>query len=333
MIIKSSADRSQDIALLQSLLAHPEADASRRERIEQEIRFIRAGLKGEAEAAYEINFALKDSDKWAVLHDLRIEHQGRVAQIDHLMVNRLMDVWVCESKHFSEGVAINEHGEFSAFYGNRPYGVPSPLEQNRRHIFVLEKLMGSSVCPLPSRLGIPIRPNFISVVLVSKNARISRPKVKVDGIEQIMKNDQLRTALDRRAESTSTVSALMAATKIIGADTMENFARQLAGLHRHIQIDWHAKFGLSLMPTVSPPLPIQQAQPLAQVELLSTSKLAGKHGVKTAGEMLQKLCAKGYLEPTTEGHQLTVTGRQAGGIHVEKSRYGPYFQWPADLPI
>lgn len=333
MIIKLGTDRSQDIALLQSLLAHPAADVSRRERIEQEIRFIRAGLKGEAEAAYEIDFALKDSDKWAVLHDLRIEHQGRTAQIDHLMVNRIMEIWVCESKHFSEGVAINEHGEFSAFYGNRPYGVPSPLEQNRKHIYVLEKLLGSSACPLPSRLGIPIRPNFVSVVLVSKNARISRPKVKIDGIEEIMKNDQLRTTVNKRVDETSVISTLISATKVIGADTMENFARQLASLHRPIQIDWHAKFGLSQIPVVNARPAFEQAKPPAQIELLSTSKLANKHGLKTAGEMLQKLCAKGYLQKDADGHQLTTLGHQVGGVYIEKSRYGPFFQWPADLSI
>ena len=28
----------------------------------------------------------------------------------HLLINRTLDIWVCESKHFSERIGINEHG-------------------------------------------------------------------------------------------------------------------------------------------------------------------------------------------------------------------------------
>jgi hypothetical protein len=67
----------------------------------------------------------------------RIECDGRVAQIDHLLINRVLEFYVCESKRFGEGIAINDQGEFTAFYNGRACGVPSPLGQNRRHIAVL----------------------------------------------------------------------------------------------------------------------------------------------------------------------------------------------------
>ena len=150
MLIKAATDRSQDLETLQSLLASPSITASTRALVDKEIRNIRAGAKGEAEAAYEIEFHHKASRNWAVIHDLRIEHQGRVAQIDHLLINRWLEIWVCESKHFSEGVAINEQGEFTGFFAGRPYGVPSPLEQNRKHVAVLQahpRQQLSSSCP------------------------------------------------------------------------------------------------------------------------------------------------------------------------------------------
>jgi hypothetical protein len=120
LLIKAATDRSQDLNTLQALLAVPGITAPTRVLIDKEIRNIRAGAKGEAEAAYEIDFHHKASRNWAVIHDLRIEHQGRVAQIDHLLISRWLEVWVCESKHFSEGVAINEQGEFTGFYAGRP---------------------------------------------------------------------------------------------------------------------------------------------------------------------------------------------------------------------
>ncbi|HQU79484.1 MAG TPA: nuclease-related domain-containing protein [Azonexus sp.] len=115
MLIKSSDNKTKDIDTLQGLLNHPAATAETKRKIEQEIRFMLSGVKGEKDAAYEIEFHYGPSKNWAVIHDLRIEHKGRVAQIDHILVNRFLDVWVCESKRFSEGIAINEHSECSAF--------------------------------------------------------------------------------------------------------------------------------------------------------------------------------------------------------------------------
>ena len=61
-----------------------------------------------------------------VIHDLRLELNGRVAQIDHLVLNRLLEVYVLETKHFTEGVSINDQGEFSIWFGGKPRGIPSP---------------------------------------------------------------------------------------------------------------------------------------------------------------------------------------------------------------
>ena len=54
MIIKPADDKQSQKTLLQNLLSHPAADATTRKRIEQEIRNIQAGIRGEEEAAYEM---------------------------------------------------------------------------------------------------------------------------------------------------------------------------------------------------------------------------------------------------------------------------------------
>jgi hypothetical protein len=89
-----------------------------------------------------------ESRNWAIIHDLRVEFGDLVAQIDHLVINRWLDIWVCESKHFSEGVAINNHGEFTAFFNHKPYGVPSPIEQNERHILILKRILDAGMVEL-----------------------------------------------------------------------------------------------------------------------------------------------------------------------------------------
>lgn len=354
MLIKTADDRRKDLEALQALLAHPRATVQTRTRIEQEMRNMRAGAKGEADAAYEIDFHHGASRNWAVIHDLRIEYQGRVAQIDHLLINRVLEFWVCESKHFSEGVAINEQGEFTAFYGGRGYGVASPIEQNRKHVAVLEKLMGSSIVQLPTRLGIPLKPSFRSVVLVSKNARISRPKGKVEGIDSVIKADSLRKLIERDIDKEPAALTLLSMTKLIGQDTLEVFARQVAKLHRPIAFAWAAKFGLSAeMPAVQPAkaratveVPIasvtktlERAKTSVAVAMgadphegrVSTSKLAPRFGVKSTSEVLDRLTIAGLLRREGERHVLTEKGAIAGGVFVGKGRYAPYFLWPTNL--
>jgi hypothetical protein len=260
MLIKSADDKSPDIQALQALAQRSDATPEIRKRIEQEVRNIRSGLRGEGEAAYEIEFHYAASRNWMSIHDLRLECEGRVAQIDHLLINRVLEIYVCESKRFAEGVAINEQGEFTAFFNGRAYGVPSPLEQNRRHIAVLESVFKSGAVPLPRRLGLAIKPTMIGLVLVSKTARISRPKVKIDGIDAILKNDQLKARIDKVIDADNNPLGF---AKLIGSDTLEELARSLASQHRPIRIEWAAKFGLPpVAPAARPP---RQAATFAQI--------------------------------------------------------------------
>jgi len=53
VILKEADDKTKDIEILESFLARPDLAAAARSAIEREIRNIRSGLKGEAEAAYQ----------------------------------------------------------------------------------------------------------------------------------------------------------------------------------------------------------------------------------------------------------------------------------------
>jgi hypothetical protein len=251
-----------------------------RRRIDLEIKRIRAGVAGERDAAYEIEFALSESRNRMTIHDLRLEVGGRVAQIDHLVINRLLDFWVCESKHFSEGVAVNEHGEWVAFFGHRPSGIPSPVEQNRRHVAVLADVFAKGLVPLPKRLGIAtIKPKFFSLVLVSNNARISRPKgraaaARVDGLETVIKADQFAKTIDRAYDERS----LAALGRVVSADTIESIARQLANLHVPATVDWAARFGLP-----PAPIPAPMSTSVAPAPTTAVPTAGGRPGCASCG--------------------------------------------------
>jgi Nuclease-related domain len=244
MLLKSADDRGADLRALEALRAQPGLDPRARRAIDEELWSIRLGAKAEADAAYQLDFDLRDSKHWAVIHDLRIDLDGRVAQIDHLVISRLLEVFVCESKSYTGGVKVNDRGEWSTYRDRRPVGIPSPVEQNRRHIAVLEDLVKRGRVKLPRRI-VTLRPTFKNIVLVSAGGLITRPRKRLPELDSVVKVDQFRTFLLDRAISDRQI------LKLVGSDTLEAFGRQLVALHRPANFDWAARFGISTATAVS----------------------------------------------------------------------------------
>ena len=80
-----------------------------------------------------------------------------------------------------------------------------------------------------------------------------------------------------------------------------------------------------------PPPPVDDESE-DDAEKLTSSRLGKKLGLGTR-ELLDKLCAAGYLEARDGKHYLTEAGRNAGGEFRISRRYGPYFLWPESLSI
>jgi nuclease-like protein len=252
MQIKPADSRQPDVLALERLLDRPDAPAATRKRIEAEIRQIQAGERAEQAAAYQIELYFGRSEHWASIHDLRIEVDGLAAQMDHVLINRLAEVWVCESKSFAEGVSINDHGEWVRWWNGRSEGIPSPIEQNHRHIHLLQRAFDDGLAPRPRRFGLaPMKPRLKSLVLVSDSAKINRPRKRVDGLEEVIKAEQLKTRLFDAFDATPDWDVL----RLIGKDGLEKFARGLAALHRPTSFDWAGRFGLADMPEGSSTMP------------------------------------------------------------------------------
>lgn len=228
MLIKQADDQSAYILELERLAAGNGPEAK---RASEELRIRKAGLKGERESAYLIDFDFANSPNWAVIHDLRLEHRGRVAQIDHLLINRWMDIYVLETKHFHAGLKITEQGEFLRWdsYKRMHLGMPSPLQQNERHIAVLRDVV--SQMDWPVRMGLRIAPTFQTLILVAPNARIDRPR-RFDS-SRVIKADQLKPRIWKDIdEENGLLGLIKTAAKIVSRDTVEMVARQLVTHHK-----------------------------------------------------------------------------------------------------
>lgn len=257
MILKGIDDKTSQLAALEDL--RPAAPAHIKPLIQRDLASLRAGIKAEQDAAYYIDFDLKNSERTAIIHDIRLEVDGRVAQIDHLLIHRTLTVYVLETKHVASGLKITEEGEFLRWndFKKTYEGMASPLAQNERHIAVLRDAFKR--IEMPTRLGVRLDPVFKSFVVVSPKARIDRPK-KFDS-SQVIKSDGLLKAIEAGFEKEGALSSLGAVSRLVAGDTLKEIARKLIRWHKPIAIDYAAKYR-AVVPAAVQPV-VTEAEPEA----------------------------------------------------------------------
>jgi predicted RNA binding protein with dsRBD fold (UPF0201 family) len=311
MLLKSADNKERQIAILKNLLNHDKILANKKQQIDKELRNLAIGIATEKQAAYEIDFYFGHSKNLIVLHDLRLEINGRVAQIDHLIMNRSFEVFVLETKTFNSGLSINDRGEFSTFYDNREIGIPSPIAQNSRHITVLRDAFNA--VGLPTRLGVTIQPSFHPVVLVSPKAVINRPASNKIDPKTIIKLDQFSSWYNARLDETN-VSDLVGIFKICSLNTIKELGEKLVGLHQPGRVDYIRKFDLteSLLSkeTVAPPVTGSFQYPqISQNGVKESSHYFCAGCQKTIAEVVAKFCWNNKLRFSGKAYCRTCQGK------------------------
>lgn len=228
MLIKSADDKSKRLALLQDLQQSPMLDARQKEWLRDELRRCKTGMDGERAAAFYLDGHYKDSQNNVLLHDLRFEIDGEVAQIDHLVINRTGYIVLIETKNYSGDLEVNAHGEFTVRYGKERYGIPSPFEQSRRHARILSKLL--------ERLEIGTRtdklPDFHNVVMMHAKAIIQRPDPKAFDTSYLIKADQFPAWHEKLVGGVGTGGLLKALINIRSPETIVEWGQKLRRQHR-----------------------------------------------------------------------------------------------------
>lgn len=241
MIIKqrdSLRARKLELSILRSFDLPPEKSFW----VEQEWRRLLRGERGEKDAAYYLDFECADSDRRALIHDLRLEHKGWTAQIDHLLINRFLDIFVIETKSYSGRLEIKRDGSFVVSYGRKRFSIPSPLEQNRRHIKLLERVM-TELEEAPSRMGMRLPVRFENVVLVDPGCEIVRPKGA--DASNVMHADRFWAWYERRYDSMNTGEALGCVARRVSAGELRALAEKLASLHKAGEFNYRERFGIA----------------------------------------------------------------------------------------
>lgn len=138
VFIKEDSDVEPYIEKMKSLSAR--ASGKLKEKIDDQIAVVEAGLKGEKQIAFELKNSGMDM---LVMHDLYLEKNGLSAQIDFLVIAR-KHIFVIECKNLYGNIEIDEKGNFirHKWLGKfeRKEGFPSPVSQNERHLNILKEI-------------------------------------------------------------------------------------------------------------------------------------------------------------------------------------------------
>lgn len=230
MLIKSADDKSKRLRLLEDLQASPLLNNQQREWLKKEYWNVRNGIEGERDAAHYIDRHFHDGENHVVLHDLRLIDDGEVAQIDHLVIGRAFIFYLLETKCYRGDLLINDRGEFTVDYGKGGrYGVPSPIEQSRRHEAVLLRVL--------ERLGITGRvqgrPIIKHAVLIHPKGIITRPDPERFDTRDVIKADQFGSWRDQFVDKGLGVGMVLTAMfNLRSLDTIVEWGRMLKRQHR-----------------------------------------------------------------------------------------------------
>ncbi len=247
MLIKPKDDPAPHIALLERLLQRPDVPDHTRLEIEEELAKLRFGHQGERDVAYYLEFEFIDSPDWAIIHDLRLLANGRQAQIDHLLINRWLEIYVLESKAFRHKLKITADGQFLFWNARRRtyQAIESPVVQVRRHQRVLDQVLRDVIWPRwKGRLPAP---RYFPLVLITPQSRLVWDEQAPQRLRKyIVLADRFADELQRYTKHRLLTGKRGKA--ILTEKGLRTLARQIAALHTPYRPDYYARFKLPRRP-------------------------------------------------------------------------------------
>lgn len=233
--LKADSSAEKQLAALQQLAETvPEEIA---QRIQADIRMLKAGIQGEANIAYELKSSFLPI---YVFHDLFLQYKDLTAQIDYLVIHKNY-VLVIESKKMLGDMEITSKGDFIRVFktpDGRVYkkeGIYSPVVQNERHCAILKQIL-YEVFPKakPALLDTGVKS---VVVLANPKSIVFDKYAKKELKTQIIKYDQLRPFMEQLAKTNSEAF-------ILSEESQKKLCDRLLELHRENPVDYTLKYQL-----------------------------------------------------------------------------------------
>lgn len=191
---------------------------------------VQAGRRAEEQMAFYLRRAFGEDPKIKVLNGLRVERQGEVAQIDHLLIST-HGFTLIESKSVTTQIRVNAQGEWSRQVGSAWQGMPSPTLQVKRQAELLKALLNDHVDQF-FRKVLTLQFTFTAVpfdglVAISDIGVIQRPPGFA--AKQVLKSDQITSRVQEMYATYRRASSLFSLNlKGAGAEFSDRSVTNLA---------------------------------------------------------------------------------------------------------
>ena len=231
MIYRDLKDKKEILHKFEEVLKK----TNNQKEILQDYYRFKKGYEQEKDSAYILDFRYKGTKNSILIHDVRLEVDGKTAQFDHIVVSRL-GIYIFESKFFSNRVEIDRYGNWYAYSkSGKKYGITSPTEQNARHKELLKSFL-KQYDLIPKRFGIKINIEIKDFVLISSNTvlegEIPKNVIKYDkGINII---DEF---LDEEADKFLGLNSAKMLANVMSRDEIKNIAKTIVKHNKPIEID------------------------------------------------------------------------------------------------
>ncbi len=243
MLIKDRDPAQKAVEQLTDLLSL-NLSATKKFLIERELKRLNPGRNGVKTASHFINFYCADCPDWAIIHDLKIASNGFATHIDHILINKFLDIHIFESRSYNDAIKITADGEFLVYDGHQYQTVASPIEENIKRTEVLTDLLVENKI-LPKRMGISLKPKIFSYVLVSPGASIIRPPETLYNTSSVITADYLtQTLLKQLKRLKRAIDKFRHLPKAFNPDTLAKVAAKLAAMNKPNLIDYRRIFCL-----------------------------------------------------------------------------------------
>ncbi|PHS34335.1 MAG: hypothetical protein COA92_00100 [Sulfurovum sp.] len=238
MVWKDIDSKDNELDTLKQLFKNTSSE-KQRSLIKQDLVSLENGYESEKENAYYLNFHFEDKKRTILLHDIRLEHNGRTAQFDHILIAPI-GITLLESKSFKGKLTIGDDNSLNVNYGKYIKTFPNPIEQNNRHEKVLKGFIGDKI-KLSTRFklmgGIPID----NVVIIHPNTTLTNKKLP-NGFER---SDAFATQWNKNIDNMSATTVLLKSITLMSLDMVKDIAKSLVALHKPIIFDYAKKYRIS----------------------------------------------------------------------------------------
>ena len=253
MIFKKIDDKSQEISILKNLLKESNSE-KQKALIQKDLTALENGYKAEKENAYYLDFHFESRDNLMLLHDIRIEHKGRTAQFDHILIAPL-GITILESKSFQGELTIKDDNSLVVKYGKYTKTFPNPVEQNIRHEKVLYDFIHDAL-EIPARFklmgGIPID----NKVLIHPNTTVTNNHLP-KGFER---SDAFATRRNQDIDKMGVTKTLLSTVTFVTKDFAKEIADALIKAHTPVKFDYTIKYRVSQKDAQRPQQPATQKE-------------------------------------------------------------------------